>query len=125
MSLMRNRTLALIVFVLVAALGLVGCSGGDDTTGDSGTTDGDAAAPREATVTMQNGAFEPYTVEIALGGTVTFTNGDSVDHQILLDGVTLDRQAPGATVLWVGGVAGTFDYICTLHPEMRGRVVVK
>lgn len=117
---MRNRTLALIALALFAVLSLVGCSGGQDTVDDDS-----GAAPSTATVTMRSGAFEPYTVEITSGGTVTFTNADVVDHQVLIDGVTLARQAPGASVTWTAGEAGTIDYICTLHPEMRGRVVVK
>ena len=122
---MHARTLK--VLAAVAALALVltiaGCGGG--TTGDStDATDGGPAAST-ATVTEASLAFSPGALDVSVGDVVTFANDDSVDHQVLIDGVTLDRQGPGDSVTWTADKAGTIDYICTLHPTMRGRIIAQ
>lgn len=38
---------------------------------------------------------------------------------------TLVLVAQGESVTWTAAEAGTYDYICTVHPEMRGRIEVK
>jgi plastocyanin len=107
--------------VTVLLLGLVvasGCSAGGDTAGETPGSTG-------TTVTESGLAFSPPTLEVSAGDTVTFVNEDSVDHQVLIGGVTLARQTSGESVTWIAESAGTIDYICTLHPSMRGRLVVK
>ncbi|MDP2299216.1 MAG: cupredoxin domain-containing protein [Coriobacteriia bacterium] len=118
---MRPGRLTLIELVTVVLLSLVvaaGCSAGGD---GAGETPGSAGT----TVSESGLAFSPPTLEVNAGDTVTFVNEDSVDHQVLIGGVTLARQTPGESVTWTAGSAGTIDYICTLHPSMRGRLVVK
>lgn len=95
--------------------------------GDGAATGGGAvpAAPASATVTIGNDVFRPSAVTIAAGGRVTFRNTDdrahtatgsgSFDTGILGTGGTATERFPAA---------GTFAYLCAIHPDMRGSVRV-
>jgi plastocyanin len=119
------------------ALPLAGCGGGDDDNGGSGgsggsTTTEQSTAPTStgggASVTMKDIKFNPSQVKIKAGQTVTWTNEDSgVGHD-----VTAASFKSGAAGGIEGGQtfqhtfknAGTFSYVCTVHPGMKGTVVV-
>ena len=82
----RRRSGLLVTVVLsLLALALVGagCAGGYGATTtaapSSGTTTGESRGGA-AQVTMQGFAFNPATITIKAGGTVTWTNQDGVNH---------------------------------------------
>jgi amicyanin len=90
-----------------------------------------ASAPsgsRAAThaVDIADFAFAPAELTIAVGDTVTWTNRDDMIH-----------TATGVTGAWDSGdlalgesysltftAPGTYDYLCTPHPSMTGRIIV-
>lgn len=83
----------------------------------------------EAAVSLRHIAFTPATVRIRTGGRVTWTWRDpAVFHNIhstarpRFRGVVA-RKAGTYTVRFTR--AGIYRYACTLHPGMRGRVVVR
>ena len=92
-----------------------------------------ASAPRAeaastVTVEISNFAFQPASVTIQVGDTVTWTNLDSAAHTAtdtgsgsLFDGV----MNQGESFSYTFNQAGSFDYICTFHPEMTGTVIVQ
>jgi plastocyanin len=115
------------ILLLVLVLALVGCSGGSSSTTNppsSGTTTVDKPATG-ATVVEKGFAFEPATLDVKVGDTVTFKNEDSAPHNVSIDGKELGSQDPGASVTWTAEKAGTFPYTCTIHPSMNGTIVVK
>jgi plastocyanin len=72
-------------------------------------------------------AFGPTALTIGPGQSVTWTNGDDSPHQI-----TLTKSQERSTVLLKGqshtqafAAPGTYEYICGLHPAMKGTVEVK
>lgn len=84
--------------------------------------------PSPATITVKIAGllFDPATVNIAAGTTVTWTNNDSVSHTVtakeaLFDSGNLSR---GATFSSTFSQNGTFEYYCKIHPSMKGKVVV-
>jgi plastocyanin len=91
------------------------------------------AAPRvdaadTVSVDISGFAFQPGTVTIQVGDTVTWTNNDdtahtatSTDNPALFDG----EMAPGESFSFTFTEAGTFDYVCEIHPAMQGTVVVE
>lgn len=87
-----------------------------------------AATQNVTKVDIKNLAYNPATVEIPVGGTVTWTNSDPVAHTVtgmdrsVLQSGTLD---PGATFSKTFDTAGTYDYFCEFHANMKGTVVVK
>jgi plastocyanin len=86
---------------------------------------GTAAASKVATVGIANFAFHPPTLTIAKGGQVTFSNSSKVTHTATRGG-TFDtgRIKPGKSVTVRFKRKGTFPYHCTIHPSMRGKIVV-
>jgi plastocyanin len=119
-----RRTIVLIVIAALAALVLGGCSTPASTGGGtSGGSPGGAA--KTATVEMKEFLFQPATVEIAVGGTVTWTNADPASHTVKGQGWGSGDLAQGATFTNTFDTAGTFAYSCGVHPSMTGEVIVK
>lgn len=86
---------------------------------------GGGAAPQLVNVSMTNTSFQPAQVEVAVGGTVRFTNNDPVVHNATGQGVSTGNMTPGQVVEEVMSTAGTFNYTCTLHANMSGSIVVR
>jgi plastocyanin len=62
-----------------------------------------------------------------VGGKVTWTNQDSAGHTVAAGDQSWasDTLEQGATFSHVFSTAGTFSYICGVHPSMKGTVIVK
>jgi plastocyanin len=80
-----------------------------------------------AQVVLKNFAFNPATVTIKVGESVTWTNQDSANHTVAADkGEFQSSQlANGATFSFKFDKAGTYAYHCSIHPSMKGTVVVQ
>jgi len=77
-------------------------------------------------VSIQNFAFSPATITVPVGTTVTWTNKDSVAHTVTSRNGTFDSGTlhQGDTFQFTFNSPGTYDYYCTIHPSMTGRVIV-
>jgi plastocyanin len=97
---------------------------------DSGSATAPAVsdAPQGANaVNISNFAFVPATLTVPVGTTVTWTNKDEEPHTVVSsDGSTFHSPGldTGKTFSFTFPNAGTFDYICSIHPMMHGTVVV-
>jgi amicyanin len=82
--------------------------------------------PEKNTVTIKDLAYDPPTIKIKKGESVTWVNKDQNDHTVdEKNGVFHSRNIkPGKSYSYTFDKAGTYDYGCTLHPRMKGRVVV-
>lgn len=89
-------------------------------------TETEAAAAQEVQVTIKDFAFMPQTIEVPVGTTVTWTNQDVTQHTVYSKtGVfQSDILQQGDTFSYTFDEPGTYDYICSLHPNMMGQVVV-
>jgi len=71
--------------------------------------------------------FNPASLTVAKGATVTFTF-QSVEHNVVFDAVTGAPAGIGATtsnaVQRVFATSGAFGFQCTIHSGMRGSVTV-
>lgn len=81
-------------------------------------------------VTIENMMFSPSQITVAKGGTVTWTNKDSIPHTVTDDLSNVGGPAsgdiqPGKTYSFTFDKTGSFQYHCTIHPSMRGTIVVK
>lgn len=75
-------------------------------------------------VAIQGMKFVPANIVVAAGDTITFTNRDSAPHTATANDGSFDtgRLGRGESATVRIGSGGTFDYICLLHPMMKGRV---
>ena len=114
---------------LLAVLLLAGCSSSSSGTG-SATTAGSPDA-QTVTVEMHNDLkFHPSTVKARVG-TVTFDvrNTETVPHDLVFrdEGLGKTRTIDGksdTTLTVTFDKAGTFRFVCSIHPRMDGQVVV-
>ena len=113
--------------------------------GGEGTPSGEAATPvsmegmdmgtpaastsaNAMTVTISGFAFNPPTLEVPVGTTVTWTNEDSAAHTVTSDdGTTFQsgKMDQGATFSYTFTTAGTYAYHCEYHAGMKATIVVK
>jgi plastocyanin len=89
------------------------------------------AAPASAmdanTIVMKNFDFTPMALTVAAGTTVTWRNMDEEPHTVvspdgLFRSAALDSNE---TFAFKFTKAGTFKYVCSIHPRMVGTVTVK
>lgn len=108
----------LIAAVTIAALALLGagCGGGDG--GGSAAEDVPAGQ-----VNVLDNRFVPETIEILPGETVTWDFQGATLHNVVGDGFKSENKRDG-TFEHTFNSAGTYDYVCTLHPGMNGTVEV-
>src|SRR4051794_30997151 len=89
---------------------------------------GPIAAYQDAGSTVQvvDFAFEPGTLTVPAGTTVTWTNAGSRPHTVTADDGSFDsgRLDPGEQFSQTFDQAGTFTYHCGFHPDMQGSIVV-
>ena len=83
-----------------------------------------AAAPR--TILMDGTRFAPDPITIKRGETVTFVNKDPFPHtataKVLFDSGSIGE---GKSWMYRADKPGRFDYVCTLHPGMKGTLIVQ
>jgi plastocyanin len=76
-------------------------------------------------LTIGDNYFLPAEISVPAGTQVTWLNTGSVRHTTTASGLW-DSGAidPGARWAAVFRVPGTYDYACTIHPEMRARLTI-
>jgi len=134
---MRRMTL---VVALAPLLALAACGGGSGSTAATKAA-APAASKPGATVNIPLLSFDPVTTTIKAGQTVTWVNGNDINH-VLVEGTykvdssmlrtdeTDDKTfnlvvaKKGDTVGHTYAKAGTFTYYCTIHKGMNATVVV-
>jgi plastocyanin len=78
-------------------------------------------------VKIDNFTFSPAKMTVAKGTEVTWTNQDDIPHTVVLTalGVRSKAMDTDKSFTYRFDKSGTFNYICGLHPQMHGLVVVK
>jgi plastocyanin len=84
-------------------------------------------APDANEIVIQNFAFEPSTLMVKVGATVTWVNRDEEPHTATatdkrFNSKTLETGDKFSTEF---KTPGTYKYYCALHPKMTGQVIVK
>jgi plastocyanin len=80
-----------------------------------------------ANVKMAGFAFDPVTLTVNVGDTVTWTNSDTQPHNATADDgsfKTVDITQGQSTSI-TATVPGTHTYICTIHPRMKATLIVQ
>ena len=134
-----TKHLRILAPLLAAAAFAAGCGDGSssNTTADDGgygydkpaeqqETKAAAPAPKGKTIVEISGsAFQPQTLDVKVGDTVTFVNKDEIAHTATADG-TFDSKTleQGASFDFKATQAGKIDYLGLFHPGMTGTINV-
>ncbi len=111
-----GRFLLPVVAVLAVTVVAAGCGGTGSTVPVTTTQVSMAKSYR----------FDPKTIEIKAGQTVTWTNNDNFTHTVHVDGMDDHKVGRGKSVSITFDKAGTYHYVCTLHSkDMHGTVIVQ
>jgi amicyanin len=86
-----------------------------------------ASADAKAEVKIDNFKFGPEALTIAAGTTVTWTNRDDIPHTVVsttgeFKSKVLDTDEKFSFTF---AKAGTYEYFCSVHPKMTGKVIVQ
>lgn len=76
-------------------------------------------------ISIKNFAFNPAVLSVKAGDTVIWTNNDSASHRISGTGFQSSDLSNGQSYSFTFSSTGTVDYICSIHPSMKGKIVVK
>ena len=88
---------------------------------------GIAGAADDAKIMIDNFKFSPIPLTVAVGSTITWVNRDDIPHSIVFPalGVRSHTMDTNQSFNFHFEKSGTYDYICGLHPFMRGKIVVQ
>jgi len=134
----------LLLLSLLAAFAMAGCGDDDETTttpsanppeestpagGAAGEdTGGSAAGGEEVTISMKNIQFDPQSVTVSAGQTVTWVNEDDVQHDVDFTSggdFESDLIGKGGEIEWKAEGSGEIEYVCSVHPNMTGTITVE
>jgi plastocyanin len=92
--------------------------------GSVGVAFGDGAAIK---ISAKDFMFSPTTVTVKVGSTVTWTNLDEEPHTVFSDTGLFRSSALDTkdSFSYKFDKAGTYRYLCTIHPRMVGTIVVE
>ena len=83
--------------------------------------------PKTHTIRMSGTSFAPAEITVAAGDRITWINEDYFPHTATSEDGRFDSGAIAAGASWTLTTenSGDFDYLCTFHPTMRGRLMVR
>lgn len=116
----------IIVLVIFSALIFIGA-------GYYGSSSSNTPAPNsqiesvvsENQVIIQNFSFNPAILNIKIEDTVTWVNKDSAPHTIKSDTFNSGNLGADDAFSFTFDKDGAYDYICGIHPSMKGKIVVQ
>lgn len=137
MPLRRSLTLLLALLAFLPAA----CGGNDEpdptvqeaqpnptTAGEAAEDSGSGGAAAQGTVeiVIKDFKFEPETAKVKVGQEVTWRNEDSALHDAFSEKDNLDTPdlKRGETAEFTPEEAGTIEYICSIHPQMKGTLEI-
>ncbi|HET6874292.1 MAG TPA: cupredoxin domain-containing protein [Acidimicrobiales bacterium] len=115
------RATALAIALLASATGLAACGSAHRSAAPAGAPD---------TIVIRNFAFQPSTLVVAPGATITVRNEDPTTHTVTSSGSakTFDTGdiAAGATATFTApSQPGAYPYICQIHQFMHSSLTVR
>jgi amicyanin len=138
---MRKYLPFVVVVVVIVAIAGIAIANKDDnkaanpapapTSNNNNSTSQNPPSSSQATsskeVSIADMAFSPANITVKKGTTVTWTNNDSVGHNVIADsgnGPNSQILQKGQTYSFTYDTAGSFSYHCGVHPSMKGTVTV-
>ena len=90
-------------------------------------------ALNEECAETENGCYNPSTVTVDVGGTITMTNTDDTEFHTFTSGTEDEKSSlfhsgglfPGDSFEYSPDIAGEIPYFCGVHPWMTGLIIVE
>jgi plastocyanin len=128
---MRTR----LIVSLLACVAIAGCGSSSSSSKSTSTSAPAPASTSSSSSSSSSGgvtikatgfAFNPPSVTVKKGQKVTWTNGDPAPHNVTSDDGTIKSNDfnKGQSFTYTATKAGTFNYICTIHPQMKATLIV-
>ena len=112
---------AVLLFILVVLNFCLAARGNE-------TTNGAAVVDNKNKIEIKDFAFNPPTITVKSGETITWINRDEEPHTI----VSVEKQFKKSLALdtdqqytVTAGTPGTYSYFCSVHPKMTGTIIVE
>jgi plastocyanin len=130
----RHSPVSWSAAVLVAALLLAACGGSSSTKSTTSTPSTLPGAGSKAGPTVEivpagaSWKFVPESLTVATDGVVTWINKSDVAHNVVFTDASVkssDLFDKGKSFTTTFAKAGAYPYICSIHPDMKGTVVVQ
>jgi plastocyanin len=85
------------------------------------------AATAAPTVEIAGFAFKPAVLTVSAGSAVTFVNRDQEAHTVVAQNGSFNSSGLDTNDRWTVRISkpGTYRYFCSLHPYMKGTIVVR
>jgi plastocyanin len=116
----RNNKIALLCAVSLLNLSVLALGGQ--------MKDVDSISSKQNRIEIKDFVFNPQTITVKSGETVTWINRDDEPHTV----VSVEKQFKKSTALdtdqeftITAGAPGTYTYFCSVHPKMTGTIVVE
>jgi plastocyanin len=126
-----NKTLVILIIVIMAVIGFLiwGQYKQSNNVGTSSNqnsqTENTPTIVSANTVIIKNFSFQPSTLTIKTGTTVTWENQDSAGHNIKSTTFNSQILQMGEKFQFTFNTKGTFVYNCGVHPTMTGTIIVE
>ena len=115
----RNKTIALLCAISCLNLSAFALAGD--------MKDANSTNSKQNTIEIKDFAFNPQTITVKSGQTITWINRDEEPHTV----VSVEKQFKKSSALdtdqsftITAGTPGTYTYFCSVHPKMTGTIVV-
>jgi amicyanin len=81
----------------------------------------------ELDVKIDNFTFNPQTITVKAGTTVTWTNEDDIPHTVVATAKAFKSKVLDSndTFSLTFTTPGSYEYFCSLHPHMKASIVVE
>ncbi len=86
-----------------------------------------ATATTAQTVEISGFAFKPAVLDVAAGDAITFVNHDQEAHTVVAQSGAFKSSGLDTNDQWTVRISkpGKYPYFCSLHPYMKGTIVVR
>ncbi len=116
---LSKKSAVLILWFVIMSLAAISCS----------TDPRRPVAPQTYTVEIRGSKFALGSLSVNVGDTVEFKNRDIVPHTATSTAMppVFDSGRIGVGESWkyVAGKKGVYDYECSFHPNMQGKIIVQ
>jgi plastocyanin len=124
---MRYRMCTLLLVLVATALVAAGCGGGGGAPSAGAAPSAGGSLTKSSGITIDNFKFSPSTSRVAAGARVAVANNDSTAHTVTANDGSFDSGTvnPGDSTSFRAPAAGSYAYHCTIHPFMKGTLIVR